>query len=48
MKSKNVLKFTCEDILKCRYEIFGIAAIWIVMFHIRNHVGFPSSLAVLR
>ena len=43
---KNSLKekisaFSTSDLMKYRTEIFGIAAIWIVIFHVYNYVSLP-------
>ena len=38
--------FTWKDVLISRNEIFGLAALWIVLFHIREYLGmgsFPGS-----
>lgn len=32
--------FSWKDVLSCRNEIFGFAAIWIILFHIYDNIGF--------
>ncbi len=37
--TKSISAFTWKDAMKYRYEIFGVAAIWILFFHIRERIG---------
>ena len=32
--------FTWYNVMECRNELFGISIIWIILFHISNHVWF--------
>ncbi len=43
--SENV-KFTWKDVMKYREFLFGLAAVWIVFFHIRAMVGVPREGAL--
>ena len=40
-------KFAWKDVMKYREFLFGLAAVWIVFFHIRAMVGVPRE-GVLR
>jgi len=45
MKEK-IMSFSRKDVMSCRNEVFGICAIWIVLFHIYGNIGifdFPGS-----
>lgn len=37
----NTKKISANNIMKYRGELFGFAALWIVMFHICNQIGLP-------
>lgn len=40
-KQRNrISEFSWRDVLSCRNEIFGFAAIWIILFHIYDNIGF--------
>lgn len=50
MQRKNgIAEFCRGDILACRNELFGLTAIWIVLFHVYGHIwigNFPGSFWV--
>ncbi len=41
---EKIKAFSWKDVMRYRNEIFGIAAIWILFFHIHNYVGGSSFL----
>jgi peptidoglycan/LPS O-acetylase OafA/YrhL len=40
MKSKSIINY--------RVELFGVAAIWIVLFHVYGNIGFPTGNIILK
>ena len=39
---EKIQSFSFKDVMDCRLEIFGLSAIWIVMFHIYGNIGMIS------